>query len=107
MKLLSRPAAAEMDLFGHSQDGKIYLYALSDHKPHSLPQLAKNRGDVTAVSFSPDGKGLLLPHDGGDILLDLDVEQWRDAACARAGRALTQTEWSTYFPVSADDRPAC
>jgi len=58
------------------------------------------RGDgLQAATNGPDGKGV--------VLWDLDPEHWVTAACAIAGRNLTEQEWSTYIGDLGDYRATC
>ena len=68
-------------------------------------------GDIPAT----DGDASLAPTPDGHVFvgtgtgverLDLDVQHWKDAACALAGRPLTRQEWGAYLP-GTPYRPAC
>jgi WD40 repeat protein len=49
-------------------------------------------------SISPDGQQLAIPVGRlGVALWDLNQAHWPDAACAVAGRSLTQAEWDQYL----------
>jgi hypothetical protein len=43
----------------------------------------------------------------GVVVWDLDPEHLADAACAVAGRNLTQTEWASYLGDLGDHRETC
>jgi WD40 repeat protein len=64
-------------------------------------------GSFGVPGFAPDGEVVLLPGPGGSVLFDLDVEEWRRTACARAGRALTAEEWDRYLSSAGDYDPTC
>jgi hypothetical protein len=57
--------------------------------------------------FSPDSRFLVLAHPGASLLLDLDTEHWRAAACARARRELTRDEFNRYFSAADNYTPVC
>jgi hypothetical protein len=48
-------------------------------------------------TFSPDGRTLYVGSDE-PTMWSLDPSNWRDAACAVAGRNLTAAEWTQYLP---------
>jgi WD40 repeat protein len=58
------------------------------------------------LSFSPDGRTLVLPGPTGSVLADLDITTWLARACDRAGRDLTPTEITQNF-ASAPEAYAC
>jgi hypothetical protein len=48
---------------------------------------------------SPDGRSLVTPgFDGATVLWDIDPASWSEAACAIAGRDLSDEEWDRYLP---------
>ena len=50
-------------------------------------------------AFSPSGDRLVTTGlDRATVSWTLDPDQWRDAACAIAGRELTKGEWRQYLP---------
>jgi WD40 repeat protein len=50
-------------------------------------------------AFSPSGDRLITTGlDRATVSWTMDPDQWRDAACAIAGRDLTKGEWSQYLP---------
>src|SRR5581483_7748628 len=54
-------------------------------------------------TWSPDGRTLVV--SGGDppfLIYRVDLHEWRQAACAMAGRSLTDAEWRQYFPDEPD-----
>jgi WD40 repeat protein len=58
-------------------------------------------------AFSPDGDRLVTTGlDRATVSWTLDPDQWRDAACAIAGRELTKGEWRQYLP-DRDPSPLC
>ena len=55
-------------------------------------------GDLPEIAFSRDGRMLAVGRPDGSIMLwNLDIDSWRDLACRRAGRNLTQAEWYNFF----------
>jgi WD40 repeat protein/class 3 adenylate cyclase len=58
-------------------------------------------------TFSPSGDRLVTTGlDRATVSWTLDPNQWRDGACAVAGRELTDAEWSQYLP-DRDPYPLC
>jgi WD40 repeat protein len=58
-------------------------------------------------TFSPSGDRLVTTGlDGATVSWTLDPDRWRDAACAIAGRELTEGEWRQYLP-DRDPYPLC
>jgi WD40 repeat protein len=58
-------------------------------------------------TFSPSGDRLVTTGlDRATVSWTLDPDQWRDAACAIAGRDLTEGEWRQYLP-DRDPTPLC
>ena len=56
------------------------------------------RDDTTIYAQTPDGRATVW---------DLAPDHVRDAACALAGRNLTQTEWHRYLPWAGPPRATC
>lgn len=60
----------------------MYLYSTSSLQPHSTPVLDKNRGTISALSFSPDGQYLAAGDSNGKIIVysmpsgDLKTAGW-------------------------------
>jgi WD40 repeat protein len=78
-------------------DHKIILRDLASRQRVG-PVLEGHQEAVSSLSFSPSGKWLLSGgHDGLVFLWPMDTDLWIDIACDRAGRNMTQDEWSTYF----------
>ncbi len=58
-------------------------------------------------AFSPSGDRLVTTGlDHATVSWTLDPDQWRDAACAIAGRDLSEGEWRQYLP-DRDPYPLC
>jgi len=53
---------------------------------------------VTDVAYEAGDTLYSLGRDGSLIVWELDVQTWREQACALASRNLTQDEWARYFP---------
>jgi DNA-binding SARP family transcriptional activator/class 3 adenylate cyclase/WD40 repeat protein len=60
-----------------------------------------------AAALRPDGAELAVPTTHGVALWDLDPAGWIEAACRRAGRNLTDSEWATYIGDLAPYRQTC
>jgi hypothetical protein len=68
--------------------------------PRRLGQAVAGGGaDIASAAFTRDGS-VLRTVDGGGVLRAITVDPSRAAAevCARAGRTLTEDEWSRYLP---------
>jgi WD40 repeat protein len=59
-----------------------------------------------SAGFSPDGQSMIFPSSPATIW-DLRITDWRNDACAIAGRDLSLTEWDTYFRAAGAYRPTC
>ena len=75
-------------------------------------QLGENIPDVDGAlgyfAMRPDGKELAVPYGSlGLVLWDLDPQHWLDAACALAGRNLTQDEWDKYLSAFGEYHESC
>ncbi len=65
-------------------------------------------GSINYFSLRPDGKELAVPYGApGIVLWDLDPQHWLDAACALAGRNLTQDEWDQYLSAFGEYHESC
>ena len=65
-------------------------------------------GSINYFSLRPDGKQLAVPYGApGVVLWDLDPQHWLDAACALAGRNLTQDEWDQYLSEFGEYHQSC
>ncbi len=51
----------------------------------------------TNFSFA-NGSALVTSSDGATVVWDLDVSLWAEKICQAAGRNLTESEWTKYFP---------
>lgn len=75
-------------------DGSIVLWDLAGGEPFGTP-LPGHTGAVRALAFSPDGKTLASGgNDGAVILWEVEVDVWREKACALANRTLAGAEWA-------------
>ncbi len=78
-------------------DQKIMIRDLASRQRVG-PLLVAHEGAVSTLSFSPEGNYLLSGgHDGMVYLWPMATELWIEIACDRAGRNMTQDEWTTYF----------
>ena len=78
-------------------DEKIMITDLASRQRMG-PLLEGHQEAVSTLSFSPAGDILLSGgHDGMVYVWPMDPELWIDLACERAGRNMTQEEWTTYF----------
>jgi WD40 repeat protein len=70
--------------------------------------LTGHGGAVDGLAVSPDGKTIASGSWNGTIILwDLDLASWRAAACRRANRNLTQTEWDQLIGPDIPYQPVC
>ena len=87
-------------------DGAVVLYDLETFERIGEPMhvaAALPSGDVRG-----DGKEMAIAGSGlGTTIWDLDPDHWATAACALAGRNLTQQEWDTYLPWAGPYRETC
>jgi len=57
---------------------------------------------IEALAVSDDGTLIASGAEDGSLRLwSLDLEDWIERACLRAGRNLTQEEWNIYLPSEA------
>lgn len=81
-----------------SDDNTIILWDVETGQAIGQP-LTGHSDSVNSIAFSQDGK--LLASGSADntiILWDVDPLTWIQESCQRAGRNLTHTEWTQYFP---------
>jgi WD40 repeat protein len=114
---IKAPAVFGGSAIANSSDGRL-LFALSGDQEGALSILDTGTKSplTTGLRFPMTGADLsIAPTSDGHLFfstaigiarLDLDVERWKAAACALAGRPLTKQEWATYLP-GAPYRPAC
>jgi DNA-binding SARP family transcriptional activator len=104
--VLSKPVS-EANVFELSDDGSTLLLDSwgGDAALYDTASSTKIGSDISVVSpdwesahLSPDGLALVTNAPNGVLLWDLHPSAMFDAACRLAGRALTATEWTTYFP---------
>jgi DNA-binding SARP family transcriptional activator/class 3 adenylate cyclase/WD40 repeat protein/energy-coupling factor transporter ATP-binding protein EcfA2 len=60
-----------------------------------------------AAALRPDGAELAVSTTNGVALWDLDPSRWVEAACRRAGRNLSESEWATYIGDLAPYHRTC
>jgi hypothetical protein len=75
----------------------------------SLGQFTANPGPGldAYVAMRPDGRQFAITSSAGVLVWTLDPEIMADAACARAGRDLTEAEWDRYIGSLARRTPLC
>jgi WD40 repeat protein len=84
-------------LASSSLDKTIILMDVATRQTIGQP-LAGHQDTVTSLAFSPDDQTLASgSFDSTVILWDLDQISWLESACQRAGRNISQAEWSIYF----------
>ncbi|MFN2214446.1 MAG: WD40 repeat domain-containing protein, partial [Anaerolineales bacterium] len=89
-----------------SWDQTIILMDIASRQVIGQP-LSGHSDLVNSLAWRRDGKQLAsASYDSKVILWDLDQESWRNKACRRAGRNLTQAEWVIYYP-GEEYRPTC
>jgi WD40 repeat protein len=70
--------------------------------PYSFKTFTVEMLMYSRPAFSPDGRTLATPGFGGaTVIWSLDADSWSRAACAIAGRDLTDEEWQRYLPGRA------
>ncbi|UCH24528.1 MAG: hypothetical protein JSV66_11285 [Trueperaceae bacterium] len=83
-------------LVSAGDDGRIIFWDLERREP--LTQPYRETGEITSLSFSPDGSFLL---SGGETVSFWNAtpapEDWLARACRLAGRNFTREEWQTYL----------
>ncbi|MEZ0447997.1 BTAD domain-containing putative transcriptional regulator [Cellulomonas sp. ICMP 17802] len=84
---------------------RLSIWDASTYAPiGSTGNIPATDGDA---SLAPTADGQVFVGTGiGVERLDLDVEHWKAAACALAGRPLTTDEWDAYLPGTPYS-PAC
>ncbi len=67
--------------------------------PYSYRTFLVEEFMASRPAFAPDGRSLVTPgFDGATVLWDIDPASWSEAACAIAGRDLSDEEWDRYLP---------
>lgn len=90
-----------------SSDNSIILWDVATHQQLGAPLIGHD-DTVFNLAFSPDGKTLASGgRDNFIILWDMDIESWRERACRRANRELTQEEWDQFIGVDIPYHKIC
>jgi WD40 repeat protein len=96
-------------LASSSRDGTIRLWDVATRSTIGNTAIPTLVGTLGTNVFSPDGNFLLV--GGSDppvaLIFDLRFEQWRETACALAGRNLIQEEWEQYLPEQEAYHKTC
>ncbi|MCU1452762.1 MAG: repeat- protein-like protein [Acidimicrobiales bacterium] len=87
-------ATAQMFVLAGAADAQVYDLQTRQPITDFFPSAGSPVG-------RPGGRQLATSAARGIVLWDLDPDHWERAACTAAGRNLTPSEWSTYFPSSA------
>jgi WD40 repeat protein len=89
-------------------DFKIRLWDLASQRQIGRPLPGSETGSGTNVSaFDPSGNHLIAVYDSGAAFVwDMDLDHWKQQACAVVGRILTQKEWTELLP-DRRYQPAC
>jgi serine/threonine protein kinase/DNA-binding SARP family transcriptional activator/WD40 repeat protein len=88
-----------------TDDGSVALYDLDTFAMIGQPihvAAFPPSGDIR-----PDGLEMAIGSDTGTSIWDLDPDHWVTAACAMAGRNLTQQEWGTHLSWAGPYRETC
>ena len=86
-------------------DASVALYDLNTFARIGEPMHLD--GPAVAGDIRPDGLEMALGSGAGTSIWDLDPDHWATAACALAGRNLTQQEWDTYLLWDGTYRETC
>jgi WD40 repeat protein len=88
---------------GH--DGTVAAWDIARRR--LLARLPTRGALASAVAISSDGRQVIaVEPDGTATVWSLDENDWYAAACALAGRRLTEDEWRRFLP-ELDYAPAC
>jgi WD40 repeat protein len=89
-------------------DFKIRLWDLASQHQIGRPLPGNENGSGTNVSaFGPSGNHLIAVYDSGAAFVwDMDLDHWKQRACAMVGRSLTREEWTELLP-DRRYQPAC
>ena len=91
-----------------ASDFKIRLWDLTSQRQIGRPLPGSEAGSGTNVSaFDPSGNHLIAVYDSGAAFVwDMDLDHWKQQACAVVGRSLTRKEWTELLP-DRRYQPAC
>ncbi len=91
--------------FNTETDASVALYDLNTFARIGEPMHLD--GPAVEGDIRPDGLEMALGSGAGTSIWDLDSDHWATAACALAGRNLTQQEWDTYLLWTGTYRETC
>ncbi len=78
-------------------DGRIIIWESDGDQMIEVQTLEGHAGAVLSVAWSGQGTIASSSEDGQIRLWEMQPESWLQRSCQRAGRNLTQAEWSQYL----------
>lgn len=89
--------------------GNLFLLDPETDRPLPIPQALYRdpRQPVAALSVSDDGRWLFAAGTGVAAIWDLDMAQWRQAACAIVGGGFTPRQKAEFFKGDTPSPTAC
>jgi WD40 repeat protein len=78
------------------RNGSLQLWDAITKQP--LGPFLPGTDPVNNLTFSPDGSTLAVGGTRGSVILwDMQLDSWKERACQRANRNLTEEEWRRFF----------